>query len=1258
MPPGWKRGRKKKRCGHQRRGKGRKRKSKFCKSDNILTITVNNCRGWKSKQVSIEEMLDKTKADVCLLNETLLRHKNKVFIKGYHSVSRNRKVGGGGGISTSVVNELRQKSVTVKESDEDDEFLITRLEHCWPALSIVNWYGQQEQRKDDDDILATWRRIKNELEAIRTRGDFTLFAGDWNRKIGNGKLGVKGNDERTSLGGDLVRELLATEDYILVNSTDLAEGGPWTWEDPKDRGKPWEERNKSCLDMVVVCKRLFPFIKSLKIDSKREISLKRPGFKKGKKTLTFADHYTLVLKIENLPKVKKEDEKEMRWNLKKKDGWSEYKRLSENISKKIEEVVDDKNMSVQEVKSKFDQIHNKILFQAFGKVTLKPNKMKQGKKDADYQESVDKEDVTNQEYDVWQEDHIFPEGWMDKSVEHEGWKEDEYLPKGWMDKDVEYEGWEECEELPEGGMDKEDNQEGCEEDEDVQEGSKDCEYYQEDWEEDDDVPEGFKDREDDHEEWEEVEDVPEGWKSINMEEEAVEVDRLLDRQNKKIEDGLLRIKEGGFGRVGAIWKISQDLKGTKQGMEAFAVKDLKSGKLIVSTDEIKKVSLEYCLEVLTKNPVKEGFEEDINLKETLHELRMNELTTDDEKPVEKETFDKIVNKFKKSNKRNYDFLVKSSEAFKATVFKFSKRMMEEERYPEDFEDTTLHQIYKQGIKNELSSFRYIHSRSWFPRVTEAMVVSGPKLKILESASPMQCGGLPGHRATEHLFSMLSVIALYLERGKPFLAQLFDLVKFFDKEVLKLVMDSLYSTAGIKGKEYRNIYEMSRRNRIRVRTGAGYSDYADAGELLAQGSGGASLYSQKYLDSRMEKMFVGSEDEFRYGSVLGCPAIWMDDIFRGVGSVNAAIAGNVKMDMLASLSQLSYHREKSCYILMGTKKQKMEMREEIKVKPLRCGSFETQEKEADKWLGFWLHTDGLSASVARTVEEREKKIKGALFEAVALVEDYRAVRISGFQTAIDLWELAILPSLLHGCEIWTDISKETEKKLEDLQVFYLSLVLQVGPGTPRVGLLAQTGLMSMKYRIWVEKAMMILHLRVLDEESLASRIWTEQRNWGWPGLTREVSSICKALNIPDMNEIDFEVSEKKQIRKMVSEACREKDEIDMKSKMGSKCEEMKDQDCRIKPYLKELNLYEARELFKIKSHMIKLRGNYKNMPSNKAAGWLCIGCNSAIEVNSHIMTCNFYEDDKSGLDLDTDKGLVEFFRRVMEKRRVTLDEKER
>ena len=80
--------------------------------------------------------------------------------------------------------------------------------------------------------------------------------------------------------------------------------------------------------------------------------------------------------------------------------------------------------------------------------------------------------------------------------------------------------------------------------------------------------------------------------------------------------------------------------------------------------------------------------------------------------IKYETFEKVVAKFKKSNKRNYDFLVKADKRFKDSVFKLCKRMIEEATFPAEFKETTLHMIFKnKGRKENLSDNRFIHSKT-------------------------------------------------------------------------------------------------------------------------------------------------------------------------------------------------------------------------------------------------------------------------------------------------------------------------------------------------------------------------------------------------------------------------------------------------------------------------------------------------------------------------------------------------------------------
>ena len=519
--------------------------------------------------------------------------------------------------------------------------------------------------------------------------------------------------------------------------------------------------------------------------------------------------------------------------------------MTHSRSSKINKVVENRETNIEETKVKFDKINNKILFQAFGKVTLKTKQFKQ-KEEINHTLAAKENRNAVEE---WSNNGKVPEGWKNRNgVEDETWQDDDYLLEGWLfNNDIEEE--QDNEKISKDRVNR--LYSGVGQVTGPRMRGVECDKNEDEWQDDDEIPERRMNSVKIDKEWKDNNNLPEG----RMDEDS-EAARLLDIRNKRIEDGIQSLRESNQGCVGAVWKTSQELKGSKKGVEAVAIKDPETGKLVVSSDKIKRVSLKYCKGVLEKNPIKHGFKEEIEIKKFLHEIRMKEIYEDDDEIVVDEgTFGKIVEKFKKSKKRNYDLLVNLSDSFKASIFRFIKRRLEEEVYPKECDNTTLHQVFKHGSKNELSSFRYIHSKPWLSRTADAMVVLGPKEKILGSASTMQCGGLPGHRAAEHLFSMISVIGLYLAWGMPFLGQVFDLEKYFDKEVLFLVIDCLYSSSGVKGKEYRNIYQMSRRNRVRVRTGADCSEYEDAGELLAQGSGGAALYSQKYLDSNMEKMFT-------------------------------------------------------------------------------------------------------------------------------------------------------------------------------------------------------------------------------------------------------------------------------------------------------------------------------------------------------------------------------------------------------------------
>ena len=101
----------------------------------------------------------------------------------------------------------------------------------------------------------------------------------------------------------------------------------------------------------------------------------------------------------------------------------------------------------------------------------------------------------------------------------------------------------------------------------------------------------------------------------------------------------------------------------------------------------------------------------------------------------------------------------------------------------------------------------------------------------------------------------------------------------------------------------------------------------------------------------------------------------------------------------------------------------------------CGNIVTKEKDKDKYPGDVL-AGSLRMSVLATIQDREPKVKAAMIETKHLVEDFRAQAIGGLVTGLDMWEAAILPTLLYNCSTWVEMGKEAVEELEELQLTYL------------------------------------------------------------------------------------------------------------------------------------------------------------------------------------------------------------------------------
>ena len=99
-----------------------------------------------------------------------------------------------------------------------------------------------------------------------------------------------------------------------------------------------------------------------------------------------------------------------------------------------------------------------------------------------------------------------------------------------------------------------------------------------------------------------------------------------------------------------IYKLKNVINGPKvEALEPTAINDPITGELITDNEEIKRVSLEHNVKILTKNKPKRKDEELINLKKCNHEEIMSKGVTNSW-ALNQSTFNKVIEKIRKKRK--------------------------------------------------------------------------------------------------------------------------------------------------------------------------------------------------------------------------------------------------------------------------------------------------------------------------------------------------------------------------------------------------------------------------------------------------------------------------------------------------------------------------------------------------------------------------------------------------------------------------------
>ena len=96
--------------------------------------------------------------------------------------------------------------------------------------------------------------------------------------------------------------------------------------------------------------------------------------------------------------------------------------------------------------------------------------------------------------------------------------------------------------------------------------------------------------------------------------------------------------------------------------------------------------MKYCADLLTNRNPKRGFEENIDLKNLVHDIRMLE---NDNFDLTEEMFEGSLKELSIKKKDKYSFILNGGEDLKKAVFALFKKVWESEIKPESWKKTTI-----------------------------------------------------------------------------------------------------------------------------------------------------------------------------------------------------------------------------------------------------------------------------------------------------------------------------------------------------------------------------------------------------------------------------------------------------------------------------------------------------------------------------------------------------------------------------------------
>ena len=184
-----------------------------------FSIIGANANGLNAKKETFFNIINQLSPSVITVQETKMRTIGQIRIPGYQNFEKIRSNKAGGGLLTSVLEDLNP--VLISTAKDDLEILTVEADLGPEKVRIINGYGPQE---DDDThlVLSFWQEFEAQIIQAKDDNCHILIQMDANAKVGSQV--IKGDPHKMLNNGKLMLDIIERQNLIITNGLDTCKG--------------------------------------------------------------------------------------------------------------------------------------------------------------------------------------------------------------------------------------------------------------------------------------------------------------------------------------------------------------------------------------------------------------------------------------------------------------------------------------------------------------------------------------------------------------------------------------------------------------------------------------------------------------------------------------------------------------------------------------------------------------------------------------------------------------------------------------------------------------------------------------------------------------------------------------------------------------------------------------------------------------------------------------------------------------------------